>query len=226
MELEVSYNENYCVEGQVERRRGATDRDDRGGHKLWVQIVSIDTPSSSHRSALLETQICLSAHHEPSASLSQDQLGQLRRRGWGERVAAQRPQAAPCARRAPALHRKAVGAVDGQGKKQVEIGKQEELEGAQERQLPSTFKLPPPRTLPHARTATPMRFHRVLRASAPSHHATWWRAPPSSAASRRVRVSAPPVRGSQNCPVIPVISHQCMTWDHSSVDLYSYSVPF
>ena len=28
MELEVSYNENYCVEGQVERRRGATDRDD------------------------------------------------------------------------------------------------------------------------------------------------------------------------------------------------------
>mgnify|MGYP003331796606 CR=1 FL=1 len=25
MELEVSFNENYCVEGQVERRRGATD---------------------------------------------------------------------------------------------------------------------------------------------------------------------------------------------------------
>ena len=69
MELEVSYNENYCVEGQVERRRGATDRDDRGGHKLWVQIVSIDTPSSSHRSALLETQICLHAHHERSAFL-------------------------------------------------------------------------------------------------------------------------------------------------------------
>ena len=40
------------------------------GDKLWVQIVSIDTPSSSHRSSLLETQICLSAHHEPSASLS------------------------------------------------------------------------------------------------------------------------------------------------------------
>ena len=30
MELEVGYNENYCVEGQVERRRGATDRDDGG----------------------------------------------------------------------------------------------------------------------------------------------------------------------------------------------------
>ena len=56
------------------------------GNKLWVQIVSIDTPSSSHRSALPQTQICLLAHHEPSASLSNEQLGQLRRRGWGERA--------------------------------------------------------------------------------------------------------------------------------------------
>ena len=140
MELEVSYNENYCVEGQVERRRGATDRDDRGGHKLWVQIVSIDTPSSSHRSALLETQICLSAHREPSASLSQDQLGQLRRSGWGERVAAQRPQAAPCARRARALPRKAARAVDGQGKMQVEIGKHRSWRALMSASLPSALK--------------------------------------------------------------------------------------
>ena len=40
MELEVSYNENYCVEGQVERRRGATDRDD-GGDKLWVWLAGL-----------------------------------------------------------------------------------------------------------------------------------------------------------------------------------------
>ena len=33
-------------------------------------------------------------------------------------------------------------------------------------------------------------------------------------------------QGVSNCPVISVISHQCMTWDQSSVDLYSYSVPF
>ena len=30
MELEVSYNENYCVEGQVERRRGAPESIDGG----------------------------------------------------------------------------------------------------------------------------------------------------------------------------------------------------
>ena len=154
--------------------------------KLWVWLVSIDTSSSSRRSALLETQICLHAHHERSASLSQDQLGQLRRRGWGERVAAQRPQAAPCARRAPALHRKAVGAVDGQGKMQVEIGKHRSWRALMSASLPSALKQDAPRTLPHARTATPMRFHRVPRASAPSYHATWWRAPPSLAASRRV----------------------------------------
>ena len=35
---------------------------------------------------------------------------------------------APCARRAPALHRKAVGAVDGHGKMQLEIGKREDVE--------------------------------------------------------------------------------------------------
>ena len=34
MELEVSYNENYCLEGRAERQRGATDRDDGGGHRL------------------------------------------------------------------------------------------------------------------------------------------------------------------------------------------------
>ena len=33
-------------------------------------------------------------------------------------------------------------------------------------------------------------------------------------------------QGSHNSTVISAISHQCMTWDHSSVDLYSYSVPF
>ena len=26
-------------------------------------------------------------------------------------------------------------------------------------------------------------------------------------------------QGVSNCPVIPVMSHQCMTWDQSSVDL-------
>ena len=35
MELEVSYNENYCLEGRAERQRGATDRDDGGGQAVW-----------------------------------------------------------------------------------------------------------------------------------------------------------------------------------------------
>ena len=79
--------------------------------KLWVQIVSIDTPSSSHRSALLDTQICLLAHHEPSATTSYDQPRQLRRLGWAELRPTQASTTAPCARRAPTLHRNAAGAV-------------------------------------------------------------------------------------------------------------------
>jgi len=98
------------------------------GDKLWVWLVSIDTSSSSRRSALLETQICLHAHHERSASLSQGQPRQLRGRSWAELGPPQALPTAPCARRAPALHRKAVGAVDGQGKMQLEIGKREDVE--------------------------------------------------------------------------------------------------
>ena len=39
MELEVSYNENYCMESRVERRRGATDRDDGGGQAVGMACV-------------------------------------------------------------------------------------------------------------------------------------------------------------------------------------------
>ena len=196
------------------------------GDKLWVQIVSIDTPSSSHRSALPQTQICLLAHHEPSASPSHDQPGQLRRRGWAEPRPTQAFPTAPRARRARALPRKDVAAVRREADERLERGQARGSGGAQEHRVPSAFKLAPPRTLPHARTVTPMRLHRVLRASAPSYHASWWRAPPSAAASRRVSGVSVTGQGVSNCPVIPVISHQCMTWDHSSVDLYSYSVPF
>ena len=158
--------------------------------KLWVWLVSIDTSSSSRRSALLETQICLHAHHERSASRSQGQPRQLRGRSWAELGPPQALPTAPCARRAPALHRKAVGAVDGQGKKQLEKAR---IAGWWRSRAPfssCTLRQRPPRTLPHARAVTPMRLHRVLRASAPSHHASWWRAPPSSAASRRCCVRA------------------------------------
>ena len=88
MELEVSYNENYCLEGRAERQRGAIDRDDGGGQAVGTDCVDrhtlFITPLSSCRDADLRR-----AHHEPSAYLSHDQLGQLRRRGWGERAAAQ-----------------------------------------------------------------------------------------------------------------------------------------
>ena len=43
MELEVSYNENYCVEGQVERRRGATESIDGGGEVVGVDCVDRHT---------------------------------------------------------------------------------------------------------------------------------------------------------------------------------------
>jgi len=46
--------------------------------KLWVRIVSIDTPSSSHHSALVETQICVAptmSPAPPSATTNYDSCG-------------------------------------------------------------------------------------------------------------------------------------------------------
>ena len=160
------------------------------GDKLWVQIVSIDTPSSSHRSALPQTQICLLAHHERSAFLSQGQPRQLRGRSWAEPGPPQPPTIPPCARRRRTQHRKAPWRADGQGANRAETGKNLDWWRSRAPFASCTLKKDATRTLPHARCVTPMRFHRVPRASAPSHHASWWRAPPSSAASRRCCVRA------------------------------------
>ena len=54
MELEVSYNENYCLEGRAERQRGATDRDDGGGQAVGTDCVD--------RHTLFITPLSSSAH--------------------------------------------------------------------------------------------------------------------------------------------------------------------
>ena len=55
MELEVSYNENYCMEGRVERRRGATDSTGEAGEAVGMACVDrhifFITPLSSSRDA-------------------------------------------------------------------------------------------------------------------------------------------------------------------------------
>ena len=55
MELEVGYNENYCVEGQVERRRGATEGIMQVGEAVGLACVDrhifFITPLSSSRDA-------------------------------------------------------------------------------------------------------------------------------------------------------------------------------
>ncbi len=59
MELEVSYNENYCLEGRAERQRGATDRDDGRGQAVGMACVDrhtlFITPLSSPRDAFAPT---------------------------------------------------------------------------------------------------------------------------------------------------------------------------
>ena len=39
MELEVSYDENYCLEGRAERRRGATDSTDEAREAVGMACV-------------------------------------------------------------------------------------------------------------------------------------------------------------------------------------------
>ena len=77
MELEVSYNENYCVEGQMERRRGATDRDDRGGQAVGMACVDRHIFFIT-RSSVFSTPEAdrLRAHHASHpATANQDSYG-------------------------------------------------------------------------------------------------------------------------------------------------------
>ena len=43
MELEVSYNETYCVEGRAERRRGVPESVDGGGEVVGMDCVDRHT---------------------------------------------------------------------------------------------------------------------------------------------------------------------------------------
>ena len=78
MELEVSYNENYCVEGQVERRRGATDRDDGGGQAVGMACVDRHIFFITPLMVCLERQIALTPTMSPAPSqarTNQDSYG-------------------------------------------------------------------------------------------------------------------------------------------------------
>ena len=47
MELEVSYNETYCVEGRAERRRGVPESVDGGGEVVGMVCVHLTPPDST-----------------------------------------------------------------------------------------------------------------------------------------------------------------------------------
>ena len=111
MELEVSYNETYCVEGRAERRRGVPESVDGGGEVVGMDCVDRHTFFVTPLMLVSREAYRSRAHHEPSASPSHDQPGQLRRRGWAELRPPQASSTAPCARRAPTLPRKAAAAV-------------------------------------------------------------------------------------------------------------------
>ena len=83
--LEVSYNENYCLEGRAERRTGATEGEDGVGEARSIDCVYRHIP-------LHHALRVLSRGRSPSrppclrASPSHGQPGQLWRRGWASPV--------------------------------------------------------------------------------------------------------------------------------------------
>ena len=125
---------------------------------MWVQIVSIDTPCSSHRSALRDADLPSPPTIKPSPSHSHGQPGQLRRRGWAENHPSQAPRTAPCARRRPAQHRKAVASEGGASSRGASRRELEVVEGVQGHQAPCRTPPATPRTLPDTRSRRPMRL--------------------------------------------------------------------
>ena len=132
----------------------------------------------------VETQICLRAHYQPSPSHSHGQPGQLGRCGWAENHPLHAPPTAPCARRRPAQHRKAVASEGGASSRGASRRELEVVEGVQGHQAPCRTPPATPRTLPNTRNMRPMRLAKPQVAAPPPSMRTRRGAPPSHRASR------------------------------------------
>ena len=78
MELEVSYDENYCLEGRAERRRGATDTTDEAREAVGMACVYRHIFFITPLMVCLERQIALTPTMSPAPSqarTNQDSYG-------------------------------------------------------------------------------------------------------------------------------------------------------
>ena len=66
MELEVSYDENYCLEGRAERRRGATDTTDEAREAVGMACVDRHIFFITPLMVCLERQIALAPTMSPA----------------------------------------------------------------------------------------------------------------------------------------------------------------
>ena len=78
MELEVSYHETYCVEGQAERRRGVPGSVDGGGEAVGMACVDRHTFFITPLMLLSQRQIALAPTMSPApltATANHDSYG-------------------------------------------------------------------------------------------------------------------------------------------------------
>ena len=78
MELEASYDESYCLEGRVERQRGATDSTDEAGEAVGMACVDRHIFFITPLMVCLERQIALAPTMSPAppqATINQDSYG-------------------------------------------------------------------------------------------------------------------------------------------------------
>ena len=78
MELEVSYNENYCLEGRAERQRGATDSTYEAGEAVGMACVDRHIFFITLLMVCLERQIARAPTMSPAppqARTNQDSYG-------------------------------------------------------------------------------------------------------------------------------------------------------
>ena len=78
MELEVSYDENYCLEGRAERRRGATDTTDEAREAVGMACVYRHIFFITPLMVCLERQIARAPTMSPAppqARTNQDSYG-------------------------------------------------------------------------------------------------------------------------------------------------------
>ena len=158
MELEVSYDENYCLEGRAERRRGATDTTDEAREAVGMACVDRHIFFITPLMVCLERQIALAPTMSPAPP--QATTTRTATEAWLGRTSSYASISnSPLRSSSACAAQKGYGSGAPRGRCEAGRGQAGGSGGAQGASLRCAWKVAPRRTSTNTRIMHLMRFH-------------------------------------------------------------------